>query len=59
MCFKNTSEFQGVSANDFQFDENRILESDVYDCSIKLFLRCYNQKIYAIIRRKKMNIKLK
>lgn len=33
MCVKNTSEFQGVSANDFQFDENRILESDVYDCS--------------------------
>ena len=31
MCIKNTSEFQGVSANDFQFDENRILESDVYD----------------------------
>ena len=31
-CVSNTSEFQGISANEFQFDENRIRERDVYDC---------------------------
>lgn len=25
LCVSNTSEFQGVFANEFQFDENRIL----------------------------------
>ena len=33
LCASNTSEFQGISANEFQFDENRIWERDVYDCS--------------------------
>ena len=32
LCVSNTSEFQGISANEFQFDENRIWERDVYDC---------------------------
>ena len=33
LCVSNTSEFQGISAKEFQFDENRIWERDVYDCS--------------------------
>ena len=32
LCVSNTSEFQGVFANEFQFDENRILEVCAYDC---------------------------
>ena len=35
LCVSNTSEFQDLSVREFQFDENRILESDAYDCSIK------------------------
>ena len=32
LCVSNTSEFQGVFAKEFQFDENRILEVHAYDC---------------------------
>lgn len=42
LCVSNTSEFQGVFANEFQFDENRILEVHAYDCCyVVLTLRIY------------------
>lgn len=32
LCVSNTSEFHGLFADEFQFDENRILEVYAYDC---------------------------
>lgn len=44
-CVSHTSEFQGDSVEKIQFDENKIWESDAYDCSIK-------NDIYAVTIKK-------
>ena len=44
-CVSSTSEFQGVFAKEFQFDENSILEVQAYDCcSIKIIFTLLQRK---------------